>query len=73
MTLPVPCIPPLSTLERKAAGCEGKFAYATRTLAELAIAAVSRRNKRRKGRRLSGLHPYRCEFCDHWHIGNRKP
>jgi hypothetical protein len=43
-------------------GCESKALYLSRGEAR----SVAR------GGRCSGLHPYRCRYCPHWHLGHRR-
>lgn len=52
----------------EAAGCEGKYAFASRGLAE-------RVQNRRRGhiRATRGQAAYKCRFCHSWHIGTKSP
>jgi hypothetical protein len=46
-------------------GCGSKAVFASRREA---------RHLASHGRHMgSGLRPYRCRFCDGWHLGHRKP
>lgn len=45
-------------------GCESKAVYLSRGEA---------RSRARNGRAgYAGLHPYRCRYCPHWHLGHRR-
>ena len=46
--------------------CESKNRYATRAEAEEAIAACAAYGRR-------GLHCYRCDYCDGWHLTHKPP
>lgn len=61
-----------------ASSCMSKEAFLTFDQADR-VAAHRKRMARRKHSSAktaksdrAGLHPYRCRFCHHWHIGSRK-
>lgn len=60
------------------AACGGKEAYLTFDQAERVVrerkrkARVSRQNHKQAKSERAALHPYRCRYCHHWHIGGRK-
>jgi len=59
--------------------CHGKEPYVTKSRAYAVIARRKRRAKHRhKGhheerREIATLEPYKCRFCNHWHIGTTDP
>lgn len=53
--------------EKQAAGCDGKQAYLTFTQAQ----RVAKRRKRRTKGSIA-VEPYRCRFCQCFHLAPRK-
>lgn len=54
-------------MDKREAGCAKKVRYQTRKEAKKASKTVKELH------RITGLHPYRCEFCEQWHLGHREP
>lgn len=52
-----------------AAGCQGKRTFASMAQAERAVRRSVRSDKRDITRGFK-LAPYRCRFCQRWHVGN---
>lgn len=53
--------------------CLDKQAWPSQQLAEQHVAHLIRRNRKDPMTARAGfLKPYRCKFCDAWHIGNSK-
>jgi len=50
-------------LPRMERGCTSKALFISRSEAK----SSARRNRRNDG----SLHPYRCRYCDQWHLGHR--
>ena len=52
---------------REMSTCEGKFPFASYSLAQQSV------NRRPSGKKRRGnIHPYRCPYCQQWHVGNHK-
>ena len=46
----------------------GKRVYITRAKADVYAGTLNRKNRQNGDRH--PVHPFRCECCDHWHIGH---
>ncbi len=53
---------------RRVLSCVGKAAYPTYDFARAHARHFMRQDKYRRGE--SHLEPYRCHFCDGWHLGH---
>lgn len=52
--------------------CKGKFYYASRAEAKLAIRGMRRGGPpENTGDGAANVKPYRCPHCDRWHVGHR--
>ena len=61
------CWPPGTP--RAASYCQGKTAYAGKRQAIEQIKRYAKRGKMTRG----GINAYRCEYCNHWHVGRANP
>lgn len=62
-------------LRRKAErnGCRGKTRHKSEADAQIAVCIALRKSKGKPHMMRAGfLHPYKCQFCGAWHIGNSK-
>jgi len=55
-----------SETQFRAKSCAGKKKYRTEAEAADMISI-----QMEYGKAMEGVHPYRCGFCDKWHIGHR--
>lgn len=53
--------------------CQDKQDYPTEAAAMHRVWLLLRRNRKNAATARCGfLHAYKCQFCEHWHIGNSK-
>lgn len=53
--------------------CVGKIPFSSFYAADKAARNAIKRDSNRQGKHYKGtkLEPYRCKFCDSWHLGHR--